>query len=531
MKTLLKSLNVFTGSGMPKPLGILVNGNVIEKLFSYDETPENVQVMDFKDKFLMPGFIDAHTHFFSGAVTASDYVCTEIRNAVSEEECVKMLIKFRTKHPKCQILRGEGWFIGNWSDRRLPDKRSLDKAFPDMPVYLRCADGHSYWLNSAALRQCKIDAQMTPKSGYIGKFDNGELSGLLVEPEAYAPADMIYYSFNKKQQEEIYKKFFELTASYGITGMSEMFADDYTDPVMEKYDILKDLDSQGKAGARVYIYTKLFDYKDFGKALEWKKHYDTPHVLIAGVKGFVDGVAEMYTGMLLEPYSDKPETCGIGVPLRPYEDMKKSVASANKAGLQVRLHCIGDGAVRMALDIYEGVAKEQKIHNTIEHIETIHPNDIGRFKKLGVIPSMQPEHLALDNNNKVVRLGKERAKYEWCLKTMYEATDMLAIGTDYPVIQINPFKNIYCAVTRNGFDGKPTGCNPEEKLTMEQVLTGYTRNAAKAYGSVTTGMIKAGMAADIIAIDRNLFEIPKREIPDSKVIFTMFDGKIIYGNC
>lgn len=141
---------------------------------------------------------------------------------------------------------------------------------------------------------------------------------------------------------------------------------------------------------------------------------------------------------------------------------------------------------------------------------------------------MQPEHLVLDNNNKIIRIGEERARHEWPLRTMYEATERLAIGTDFPVVEINPFRTIYSAVTRCDHKGKQTGCNPDEKLTMEQVLTGYTKNAAAAYNSKTTGMLKAGMSADIIAIDRNLFDIEPEEILKSKVIYTMLEGKQIY---
>ena len=526
MRKLLISENVFDGEKYIGAAGIVVEGDKIDGVVPYDAERTGMEVVDFGKALLMPGFIDAHTHFFSGAESMSRYMCTKVREAESEKECVAMMKEFAKANPELKILRGEGWFIGNWTDRTMPDKRSLDEAFPDKPVYMRCADGHSYWLNSAALRQCGIDENTKPVSGYIGKYDNGEPSGMLIEPEAYKPADNIYYNFSKKEQEEIYEDFFKITAGYGITGLGEMFAEDYTGQVKARYELMKKLDEEGRVKARVYIYTKLFDYTDFQKAKEWQKEFNTENVKIGGVKGFVDGVAENYTALMLKPYSDRPETCGDAVPLRTYEEIEKSVEAANEAGLQVRLHCIGDGAVRMALDIYEKAACMDC--NTIEHIESIDSEDIQRFKQIGVIPSMQPEHLVLDNNNKIIRIGEERARHEWPLRTMYEATERLAIGTDFPVVEINPFRTIYSAVTRCDHKGKQTGCNPDEKLTMEQVLTGYTKNAAAAYNSKTTGMLKAGMSADIIAIDRNLFDIEPEEILKSKVIFTMFEGNQIY---
>ena len=526
MKKLLKSKNVFDGEKYIGPAGIIVEDDKILDVVSYDFECEKMEIYDFDEALIMPGFIDAHTHFFSGAESASEYMCTKVRSASSQDECVEMMKEFEKENPDLKILRGEGWFVGNWIDRTMPDKRSLDKAFPNKPVYMRCADGHSYWLNSVALKQCGIDKDTKPISGYIGRLDDGELSGMLIEPEAYGPADEIYYKFSESERIEIYEKFFDITAKYGITGLGELFAEDYTEQNKSRYQLMKTLDEKGLVKARLYIYTKLFDYKDFSIAKEWQREFDSENVIIAGVKGFIDGVAENYTGLLLKPYSDKPDTCGIGVPLRPIEQIRESVKAANEAGLQVRLHCIGDGAVRMALDIYESDGCMDC--NTIEHIENISPEDIGRFKKIGVIPSMQPEHLTLDNNNKIVRIGEERIRYEWPFKSMYESAGCLAIGTDFPVVDINPFRTIYAAVTRCDHEGKKTGHNPEEKLTMEQVLTGYTKYAAKAYNSEKTGMLKEGMSADIIVIDRNLFEIEPEEILECNVIYTMFKGKQIY---
>lgn len=526
MRKMLISENVFDGEKYIGAAGIVVEDNRITGVVPHDTDSTGMEIMDFGKALLMPGFIDAHTHFFSGAESMSRYMCTNVREAKSEKECVAMMKEFAEANPELEILRGEGWFIGNWTDRTMPDKRSLDEAFPDKPVYMRCADGHSYWINSAALKQCGIDENTKPASGYVGKYDNGEPNGMLIEPEAYKPADDIYYNFSREEQQEIYENFFRITAGYGITGLGEMFAENYTKQTKARYELMKKMDEEGKVKARIYIYTKLFDYTDFQKAKEWQKEFDTENVRIGGVKGFVDGVAENYTALMLKPYSDRPETSGDAVPLRTYEEIEKSVRAANEAGLQVRLHCIGDGAVRMALDIYEEAGCMDC--NTIEHIESIDPEDIKRFKQIGVIPSMQPEHLVLDNNNKIIRIGEDRVRYEWPLKTMYEATERLAIGTDFPVVGIDPFRTIYSAVTRCDHEGRPTGCNPDERLTMEQVLTGYTKNAAAAYNSKTTGMLKAGMSADIIAIDRNLFDTEPEEILKSKVIFTMFEGKQIY---
>ncbi len=537
MKYCIKCKNVFTGNNnTTEALSILIENDVITEVVNYgtegDYMDSSYNIIDFGDYMVMPGIIDAHTHFYSGAMVISDYVCSSIEDAESEEECAKLVKEYADAHPELDVIRGNGWFIQRWDNPELPTKASLDALIPDRPVYLRCADAHSYWLNSKALEQCHIDKNMIPASGYIGLLDNGELSGLLVEPDAYAPADRIFNSFNDDDMKKILKSFFKTTAQYGITGVSEMFGEDYTKKTEHKCQILKDMEINNELTARVHFYTRLFDYTDFSTAIDWKKKYDSPYMDIAGVKGFLDGVTETYTGMLLEPYSDNPKTCGIGVPLKPYESVRDSIIAANAAGLQVRLHCIADGSVRMALDIFKESAEKNTIsglHNTIEHIENINAADIPRFKELDVMPSMQPAHLVLDNNGKFTRLGAVRIKNEWMFKTMYAATDNLAIGTDFPVVDINPFKTIFAAVSRHSYQDKPTGFNPEECMTMAQVLTGYTRNAARAYNSeAVTGTIEPGKYADIIAVDRNLFNIESQQILDSKVIFTMTGGRIVY---
>lgn len=267
----------------------------------------------------------------------------------------------------------------------------------------------------------------------------------------------MYQSFTADEMEKIYLNFFKKAAEAGVTSMSEMLPGEYDEKQFEKYRVIRELENQGRVSLRLHFYTKLYDTTDFSEALRWKKCLDTDFMKISGVKGFVDGVAETYTGLLLEPYTDREDTCGINVPVKPQDELNVSVIAANKAGLPVRIHCIADGSVRMALDAFEKSAEVngRGTVNTIEHIENIHPDDIGRFKELGVIPSMQPIHMILDADGKIHRIGAERIKYEWPLKTLLDSCGELALGTDYPVVDINPFDNIYAAVTRNFFDGRP----------------------------------------------------------------------------
>ncbi len=532
----IKARNLFTGESTKLSSGsVLISGKKITGIVELGKEQEYIDegtvVIDAQEGLVMPGFIDAHTHFFNGALAYSEHVCCEIENSTSEKECAQMILDYAKKHPKEKRIRGRGWFVTNWSDAPLPTKKSLDEVLPDIPVYLSAADSHSYWLNSKALEECGINENTKVSSGYIGRLDNGELSGMLVEMEACELADKKFREFTADEQKDIYKEFMKYVVSMGITSLSEMMPGEYDEEYFEKYSVIKSMSDEGNAGCRLHLFTKLFDMEQFDIALKWKSILDNDYLKLSGLKGFIDGVVETYTGLLLEPYSDRPDTCGIEVPMVERKELNELVAKANMAGLPVRIHCIADGSVRMALDAFEYSYNKtgKKLNNTIEHIENIHPDDIKRFKELSVIPSMQPIHILLDNNGKIKRIGKERIKLEWPTKTLLDVFGEIALGTDYPVVSINPFDNIYASVTRNFFDGKPASHNPGEHLNIGETLMGYTSWAARAYSRENEiGTLKSGMLADLIILDKNLFDIDVTEIRSTKVLMTMLGGKVVY---
>ena len=533
----IKAKNLFTAESMELTSGCVVIAEdkivdivPLEQIDTY--VGESTKIIDAKEGLVMPGLIDAHTHFFNGALANSEHVCNDIEKSTSEEDCARIIAEYAKAHPNEKRIRGRGWFITNWGTTELPTKASLDAVLPDIPVYLGAADCHSYWLNSAALKECGVTEDTEVSSGYIGKLPNGELSGMLVEMEACIYAEKKYREFSYEDQVEIFSDFMTKAASYGVTSLSEMIPGEYDDEHFIKYSIVKKLGDSGKAKTRLHLFTKLYDVDDYSVALDWKKKLDGPFLKLAGLKGFIDGVAETYTGLLLEPYTDKPDTCGIGVPAKPLNELKENVYRANAAGLPVRIHCIADGSVRMALDAFEyanSKCGDKALANTIEHIENIHPDDIDRFKKLHVIPSMQPIHMILDADGKITRIGEERIKYEWPLRSIVDSFGSVALGTDYPVVDINPFENIYSAVTRCNFDGSSATHNDWEKLSISEALMGYTAWAAKAYSRENEiGTLKKGMLADVVILDTNLLKVEPKEILNTKVLTTILNGKIVY---
>ena len=535
---IIKSKKIFTAlQDVPQEAAVIIQGKRILDVVHYGEelkyADEHTRIVDAGEKLVMPGFIDAHTHFFQGSLIFSNFVCTEIEHAISEEDCACMIGKFAADHPEMAVIRGFGWFLPKWKGSpSFPTRDSLDKVVPDRPVYMVCADTHSMWLNTKALEMCNITADMPVKSGYIGTDETGKPDGMLVEPDAYAPAMKKFTEFSDEETLVIFKDFLKKAAELGITGMSEMYAEDYTEEIHHKYSLVKKLEMSGALSLRLSIFTRLFGYDQFEKVLDWKKEMDSDCFQIAGVKGFIDGVVETYTGLLTEPYSDRPDTCGIGVPLEPRESIQKSVSAANAAGLPVRLHCIADGSVHMALDIFaesNRINGKRKIPNTIEHIENILPEDLNRFAQEEVIPSMQPMHLLLDNNFKKVRIGRERALLEWPIRTLLEKSGAVALGSDFPVVEPDPLHGIYAAVTRKSFDGIQEGENPWETITLSQALRGYTIDAAKVYGMENrTGSLEKGKYADIIILESNLFETDVDDLWKKTVNKTIFNGKVIF---
>lgn len=533
---LLKSSVIFTGCGSePFSGAVAVKGNKILAVLKDDEIDkyqsENTEVYDCGDKTIMPGLIDAHDHLWWGAVADSDHM-VDLTASTSEAEAIEMIKKYAAEHPEEKRIRGFGWFPANWNDAPLPTKHSLDEAVPDRPAYMNCADAHTGWLNSLALEESGYTPDMELGAGSVGTFDNGEMNGLIYEPDALNYAWEKVYDFPPEQIKEILRSFMKGLAAQGVTSLSEMSADDYKEIYHDRYKVFREMDDDGELTSRIHVYNKFMGYTDFAKTKEWQEEFYSDKFRICGLKGFLDGVTSTYTGALLAPYADRPDTCGEGVPLATKEDLEASVIAGNAAGLPVRIHAVGDAAVRMALDAFEESIKVNGQHglvNTIEHIETIDPQDIPRFKELGVVASMQGEHLPMEFNEKVARLGEERCRFEWAFRSLADAGATLAFGTDFPVVHYNQFPGIYAAVARKNYDGTIAGADNGEKLTLAEALTANTLGSAIVYGREhELGTLEAGKLADIIVLDRNLFEAAEEEIKDTKVILTIMDGNITY---
>ena len=239
----------------------------------------------------------------------------------------------------------------------------------------------------------------------------------------------------------------------------------------------KAYDEAGKLTTRIHLYPELND--DIDRAISLREKYNSEKLQLAGLKQFIDGVVTGHTAYMLDPYLDKPTTRGSTA--FPVETIKNWVTKADKEGFQIRFHTIGDGAVRLALDIFEAARMDNGVRDSrhaLEHIEVIHPTDIQRFKELGVVPSVQPSHLALmPKESHTLRVGKEKDPYTYLCKTLYDAVEYIALGTDYPIATLDPFKEIFHAITRLDFTGDYEW-NSQEQITLVEALKAYTKGSA-----------------------------------------------------
>ena len=490
----------------------------------------NTKKYDYGNMLVIPGLCDSHVHFSGGVDYVSEYICKELDEAKSEKECVQIMVRFAEKYPELPRYCGIGWLPAYWGEgAELPTKLSLDKYFPDKPVYLQAVDGHSLWVNSKALEESGYTADYKAAYGSAGMLANGEFSGLLREMAAnLARAKM--WAKEEPLKKQMYLDFIRSLNAVGITAVSDV-TPCLPEQIDNNFGLLKELDQEDACTIRVYMYpgtdvepSRIAELKGFCDK------YNSERLHIAGVKGLMDGVTSAFTAAMLEPYSDAPDE--IGSINKSAEQFEKWVIEANKNGYSVRIHSIGDAATRISLDCYEASNKVNDncgVRNAVEHIEVIHPDDIGRFVKLGVIASMQPAHIPLEKGEKIYRVG-DRSKYEWALNSIVKTGAHMAFGTDCPVTDFNPFVNIYAALTRKHKDGTQYGVTSlKETVSLPQAIKAYTIEGA--YINKTEdklGTLEAGKIADIAVFDRNWFDITPEDILNTKTLLTVFDGKIVY---
>jgi hypothetical protein len=485
---------------------------------------KETRTIDLAGGFVLPGFIDSHTHFLNGGFSLSSIQLRDVRTR--EEFAAKVAAKVK------DLEKGEWVQNGDWDHElftpvELPRREWIDSVSPDNPVCVNRYDGHMVLANSAALRISGVTkSTRVPPGGEIVKDPKtGEPTGILKD----AAADLVYRHIPEPSWREKLKAAeaaLKNAAEHGVTSIHEM-AD------ASSFEVYQQLIRDGKMTARLYVYIPINDVDIYAR-LKLKTPFGNDYLKIGGLKGFVDGSLGSATAYFFEPYTDDPKNRGLLAPqMFPEGIMEKRIMEADKAGLQVAIHAIGDRANSLLLDLYEKAAAQNGPRDRrwrIEHAQHLRPRDIARFGKLGVIASVQPYHAYDDGRWAEKKIGKERVRYTYPFKSLLDGGAVLAFGSDWTVAPLDPVSGIYAAVTRATSDGKnPGGWVPEEKISLDDAIKGYTTGGAYAeFAEKDKGTIRSGKLADIIVLDKDLFKVPADELMDVKVVLTIVGGKVVH---
>lgn len=499
---------------------VFVGSNVQAEAWRGDAT----RVIDCGGKTLLPGLIDSHFHLLFGSEKLEDL---DLDSAYSRAELGALLEAWAESHPDLKWIEGvQAHYVALEGEE--PVRKFLDAIVPDRPVFITAFDGHTSWANTLALELGGIlhGADLPPGNVIVMEPGSNTATGELREAAAKDPVRRLIAEPTPEQHKALLRKGMALAASYGLTSIHNMDGNDY------RLGLYKELEDAGEMTLRVYV---PWDIKPetpieaISAAAEWKALPQGEFVRTGCVKVFMDGVLESYTGLMVDDYPGHPGNKGEA--LHTAERFNQIAEVADKYGLQIFVHCCGDGAVQRVLDGYAYAQEANGVRDSrhrVEHIEVIYPTDIPRFAQLGVIGSMQPYHYppgVLPTQTWPAHAGADRWKYSFAWKTLREAGMRHAFGSDWPVVSMDPMLGFWAALNRKPMqDG-----DPEQAQTLEQTIAGYTKDAAYAeFMEDEKGQLKVGYLADIVLLSEDIFETPKEEFRRVHADLTMVNGKVVF---
>ena len=501
---------------------VLVRGERIEAVGSSAEVKKragsSTRTLDARGMMVVPGFVDAHVHFLDGGFALSS---VQLRDARTKAEFIARIRDFaRTVPAGTWILNGD-WDHTNWGSE-LPERSWIDSVTPNNPVWINRLDGHMNLANSLALQASGITRQTAEvEGGTIVRDAAGEPTGVLKDNAmglmTAVPDPSRTMSLRALESAMRY------VAGHGVTSVQHM-------GTWGDLAVFQDANARGALRTRISAAVPLSTWAQLRDTVAAAGRGDA-WLRIGALKGFVDGSLGSHTAAMLEPFTDAPSDRGLLV--NTPENLYAWTSGADKAGLQVMVHAIGDRAIRTQLDIFARVARENGARDRrfrIEHAQHIAPADMPRFGELGVIASMQPYHAIDDGRWADKVIGAERAKGTYAFKSLLDAGAALAFGSDWFVAPADPIMAIYGAVTRRTLDEKnAAGWVPAQKISVEQALRAHTSGAARAsFMDGEVGILAPGMLADLAIIDRDLTRIAPETIRDARVLLTMVGGRIVH---
>jgi predicted amidohydrolase YtcJ len=505
-----------------KNWGVYVRDGVIRDVGPANELQQahpRVNVRAMLDATMLPGLTDAHGHLY-GLGLSLDVV--KLVDTKSYDEVIERVKERAAKTPAGEWIIGRGWDQNDWPVKEFPTKEALDAAISDHPVFLRRVDGHAALANSAALKAAGVTAATKdPEGGRVIRDASGAPTGVFVDAAMHLVEDVIPAPSAATRKARVLAAAQNIAAN-GLTEMHDAGID------AETIVAVRQLIDEKRFPIRVYAMlgdndALLKEWLSKGTLVDYGGR-----LTIRSIKLYADGALGSRGAALLAPYSDDPGNSGLML-ARP-EHMTDVATRARAKGFQVNTHAIGDRGVRNVIDSYSAAGVTANDRFRVEHLQVISPPDIPRLVSHGIIASMQPTHATSDMPWAERRLGPDRIKGAYAWRTILNAGGRLALGSDFPVEDVNPFFGIYSAVTRQDHEGNPAGgWYPDQRLTLAEAIRGFTKDAAyAAFEETSRGTIEPGKLGDLTIVEGDFLTIPAKDLWKAKVLATVVGGEMVY---
>lgn len=489
---------------------ILEIGNA-EKL----EVKYNVkEIYDAGGKTIVPGLIDAHAHLYGLGLNIQQL---DLTGTQSFEEVIERLVEYQKNH-LLNFIQGRGWDQNDWAVKDFPTNEKLNELFPDTPVALRRIDGHALLVNDKALELAGITAETKIAGGEI-VLKNGKPSGVLID-NAMEPVNEIIPSPSKEISERALTDAQNYALSFGLTTIDDAGLDP------DIIDLIDNLQRDGKMKLRIYA---MVSYSPENLDYYLKKGiYKTDRLTVRSFKVYSDGALGSRGAALRQEYSDRPKHFGIMI--TPAAELDELAEKLARSGFQMNTHAIGDSATIAVLRAYKNALKNENDRRwRLEHAQILSPEAFAYFSN-NILPSVQPTHATSDMYWAEDRVGAGRMKGAYAYKTLLDKTGIIALGTDFPVEQVNPFYTFYAAVVRKDLKGWPdNGFQTKDALSREEALRGMTIWAAYSnFEEREKGSIEVGKFADFTVLDRDIMKIEESQLPGTKAVATFINGEKVF---
>jgi predicted amidohydrolase YtcJ len=518
---------VWTGQrDVPLASAIGISGNRVSVVGDNERirklAGKRTRIVDLRGAFVMPGFVDNHTHFLRASFGLG---APELRTAKTKQEFIDRIAKAAQALRPGQWLQGGNWDEQMWGGE-LPSRQWIDAVTPNTPVAVVRLDLHVALLNSLALQLAGIDRNTPdPEGGLIIRDEKGEPTGLIKDKAK----DLLKPALPKPSDADIDAAIGVGTAHALSKGVTQVHV---TELDWVTHDSLRRLRKADKIGMRFYSFVPLEDWRKLDALVKAEGRGDD-WVRWGALKGLVDGSLGSRTAVFHEPYADDPTNHGIY--RTPPERLRELILDADAAGHHITVHAIGDEGNDKVLGFFEEAiarngARDRRFR--IEHAQHLLESDVPRFAKLNIIASMQPYHAIDDGRWAIKPLGPERLHTSWAIRSLLDARAKVTFGSDWPVAPIDPLLGIAAAVLRQTIDGaNPSGWVPEQKITVQEALTAYTTtNAYAGFQEDRLGLIAPGYLADLTILDTDLTTCAPEQITRARVLSTLVDGKVRFGS-